>query len=44
LTSKGVDKEGELIDFLWFKNCEMLPFHDFWGSKYLIHSFLSLVM
>jgi hypothetical protein len=29
LTSKGVDKEGELIDFLWFKNCEMLPFHDF---------------
>lgn len=29
LTSKGVTEDDELIDFIWFKNCQMLPFHDF---------------
>jgi hypothetical protein len=29
LTSKGVTEEDELIDFIWFKNCEMRPFHDY---------------
>lgn len=29
LTSKGVTEEDELIDYIWFKNCEMRPFHDY---------------
>jgi hypothetical protein len=30
LTAKGVDPEtGLLVDFIWFKNCEMRPFHNF---------------
>jgi hypothetical protein len=29
MTAKGVDENDELIDFTWFQNCEMRPFHDF---------------
>jgi len=29
MTAKAVDENDELLDFIWFQNCEMRPFHDY---------------
>lgn len=29
MTAKGVTEDDELIDFIWFQNCEMRPFHNY---------------
>lgn len=29
LTASGVSEDGELLDFTWLKNCQMIPFHNY---------------
>jgi len=29
LTASGVSPEGDLLDYYWLKNCEIIPFSDF---------------